>query len=333
MSVVKRGLLAAGAAAGVAATVYAAERAAVRRIRRVPDGEARRAFESPIYIDHTIDTPDRGTMYVVEAGPEGGPPIVLSHGVTLSVRTWFHQLEDFPKDGFRTIAFDHRGHGKSVLGEAGHSLDALADDVKVLLESLDLRDAVLVGHSLGGVAVQSFVIRYPEIAAERVAGMVLLSTLAYTPFGSRSTRTKARLERLTKRQPDTQRIWNLRNFGFLLARVGFGRHPRPSHVELVRRMIAECPAETRTDAPRVLVGLDLTADLPNILIPTLVVGGGADVLTPPFEARRMADLIPGARLQLIPGGGHMLMLEATEELDALIADFAREVQGRHLRSA
>jgi pimeloyl-ACP methyl ester carboxylesterase len=333
MSVVKRGLLAAGAAAGVAATIYTAERAAVRRIRRVPDGEARRALESPMYLDHTIDTPDRGTMYVVEAGPDDGPPIVLSHGVTLSVRTWFHQLEDFPRDGFRTIAFDHRGHGHSVLGEAGHSLAALADDIKVLLESLDLHDAVLVGHSLGGVAVQSFVIRYPEIAAERVAGMVLLSTLAYTPFGSRSTRTKTRLERLTKRQPDTQRLWNLRNFGFLLARVGFGKNPQPSHVELVRRMIAECPAATRTDAPRVLVGLDLTADLPNIHIPTLVVGGTADVLTPPFEARRMADLIPGARLQLIPDGGHMLMLEATEELDALIADFAREVQGRHRRSA
>ncbi len=61
-------------------------------------------------------------------------------------------------------------------------------------------------------------------------------------------------------------------------------------------------------------------------IPTLVIGGTADVLTPPFEARRMAKLIPGARLELMPGGGHMLMLERTHEVDHLIADFAREVQ-------
>ena len=68
-------------------------------------------------------------------------------------------------------------------------------------------------------------------------------------------------------------------------------------------------------------------------IPTLVIGGTADVLTPPFEARRIAELIPGARLELFPGGGHMLMLEQTDELDRLIVDFAREVQGRVRRTA
>jgi 3-oxoadipate enol-lactonase len=154
-----------------------------------------------------------------------------------------------------------------------------------------------------------------------------LSTLAYTPLGSRSTRTKARLEKIMKRAPDSQWLWDSRNLGFLAARVGFGRDPRPSHVELVRSMMSECPPETRLDAPRVLVGLDLTHELPKVRVPTLVIGGTADVLTPPFEARQMARLIPGARLELLQGAGHMLMLERTEEVDQLIADFAREVQG------
>jgi 3-oxoadipate enol-lactonase len=92
-------------------------------------------------------------------------------------------------------------------------------------------------------------------------------------------------------------------------------------------MMSECPPETRLDAPRVLVGLDLTHELPKVRVPTLVIGGTADVLTPPFEARQMARLIPGARLELLQGAGHMLMLERTEEVDQLIADFAREVQG------
>jgi non-heme chloroperoxidase len=251
---------------------------------------------------------------------------VLSHGVTLSVRTWFHQLEQLPKEGFRTIAFDHRGHGKSVLGEEGHTLDNLGRDVRTVLERLDLHNAVLVGHSMGGVAVQSFVTQFPEIAADRVAGIVLLSTLAYTPLGSRSTRTKARIEKILKRAPDSQWLWDSRNLGFVVARVGFGRDPRPSHVELVRTMMSECTPETRLEAPRVLIGLDLTHELPEVKIPTLVIGGTADVLTPPFEARQMARLVPGARLELLKGGGHMLMLERTEELDRLIADFAREVQ-------
>jgi pimeloyl-ACP methyl ester carboxylesterase len=258
---------------------------------------------------------------------------VLSHGVTLSVRTWIYQLEQFERDGFRTVAFDHRGHGQSVLGESGHSVENLAEDVKTVLLGLDLRGAVLVGHSMGGVAVQSFVTRYPEIAAERVAGIVLLSTLAYTPFGSRSTRTKMRLEKIMKRTPDAQFVWERKNLGLLLARLGFGNDAQPSHVELVRRMMVDCPPETRRDAPRVLVGLDLTKDLPNVRVPTLVIGGTSDMLTPPAEARRIARLIPNARLEIIEGGGHMLMLERTAAINQLIVDFAREVRANARRTA
>lgn len=321
--VAKRTAFVGGALAGVAGAAWATQRLVSERIRRRPDHDAARVLEAPIYVDHRLATHDRGTIYVVESGE--GPPIVLSHGVTLSVRTWFHQLELLPKDGFRAIAFDHRGHGESVLGEAGHSLDNLAEDVCTVLRGLDLRDAILVGHSMGGVAVQSFVARYPEVVRERVRGIVLLSTLAKTPFGSRSTRTKARMERIFNRVPDTTPLWELPNLGLLLARVGFGRDPQPSHVELVRQMMLACSPETRRDAPRVLVGLDLTGELPKFDVPTLVIGGTADVLTPPGEARQMARLIPNARLELVEGGGHMLMLERTEQLNRLITDFAREV--------
>jgi pimeloyl-ACP methyl ester carboxylesterase len=319
----KGAAFAAGAAAGIAAAAWATQRLAARNIRRAPDADASRVLDTPIYVDCHLDTPDRGTIHVVESGE--GPPIMLSHGVTLSVRTWFHQLELLPKEGYRAIAYDHRGHGESVLGEARHSLDNLADDVKTVLLGLDLRDAILVGHSMGGVAVQSFVIRNPELAAERVRGMVLLSTLAKTPFGSRSTQMKSRLERVFKRVPDTGKLWEQPNLGLLAARVGFGKDAHPSHVELVRRMMLACSAETRRDAPRVLIGLDLTGELPSVDIPTLVIGGTADVLTPPAYAEQMARLIPGARLELVEGGGHMLMLERTELLNQLILDFAREV--------
>jgi len=318
--------IAAGVAGATAGALYGAQRLVAARVRSRPDGDAARALETPIYVDHRLDTFDRGSMYVVEAGE--GPPIVLSHGVTLSVRTWLHQLEEFPKEGFRVIAYDHRGHGQSVLGDAGHSVENLAEDVKTVVTALDLRCAVLVGHSMGGVAVQAFVARYPKLVEERIAGIVLVSTLAYTPFGSRSTRTKARLERLTKHAPDTTRLWKAPNLGLVAARVGFGKAPYPSHVELVRRMMADCPPETRRDAPGVLVGLDLTPDLPKFQVPTLIIGGMADVLAPPGESQRMARLIPGARLELFEDAGHMLMLERTTELNELILQFAREVGDR-----
>ena len=174
MSVARRVGIAAGTLGGVAGLAYGVQRLAAIRMRRAPDGDARRALDAPEYLDHRLDTPDRGTIYVVERGNELDPPIVLSHGVTLSVRTWFHQLEELPKEGFRAIAFDHRGHGRSVLGQEGHSLENLGRDVKTVLEGLDLHGEVLVGHSMGGVAVQSFVTRFPEVEAERVAGIVLM---------------------------------------------------------------------------------------------------------------------------------------------------------------
>lgn len=310
-------------AGGVLASAWAAQRLAAARARRRPDADAARALETPLYVDHRLDSYDHGSIYVVENGD--GPPIVLSHGVTLSVRTWFHQLELLPKGGFRAIAYDHRGHGESSVGDSGHSIANLAEDIKTLLIELDLTDAILVGHSLGGVAAQAFAIAHPEVMRERVRGLVLLSTLAKSPFGSRPTQFKSLMERMFNRVPDASLLWDRKDLGFLAARLGFGKGPHPSHVELVRRMMQACAPETRRDAPRVLVGFDLTADLPKLDVPTLVVGGTADLLTPPAYARELADLIPNARLELLDGGGHMLMLERIDELDRLIVDFAREL--------
>ena len=312
-----------GIAGGLAGAGYAGQRLLARRLRQKPDGDAARALEAPVYIDRRLDAFDGGSIYLVESGE--GPPIVLSHGVTNSIREWFHQLESLPREGFHAIAFDHRGHGQSAVGSAGHSVEVLAQDMRSVVEGLDLHDAVLVGHSMGGVAVQAFVTQYPEVAAERVAGIVLLSTLAKAPLGSVSTRTKQRIEKITNRAPDTGWMWSSPNLGLLLARLGFGRDPHPSHVELTRQMLRDCPPETRLEAPRALIGLDLTPDLPKIEIPTLVIVGTADILTPPAYARLIARLIPGARLEVFPGGGHMLMLERARELDRLIVEFAREV--------
>ena len=125
---------------------------------------------------------------------------MLSHGVTLSVRTWVKQMESLPAAGFRTIAFDHRGHGDSSIGTDGHTLDTLADDMRCVVEGLDLRDAVLVGHSMGGVAAQLFCLRHPDVAAERMAGIVLLSTLSRTSISGNPVLRRT-LEQLASADP------------------------------------------------------------------------------------------------------------------------------------
>jgi pimeloyl-ACP methyl ester carboxylesterase len=225
------------------------------------------------------------------------------------------------------IAVDQRGHGASIAGDSGHGVEHIGDDLALVLRELDLRDAILIGHSMGGIAVQSFAIRHPDVARERVRGLILLSTLCRTPVGSRSTQLRDAIEHVTRRAPDSTRLWKTKNLGFLLARIGFGREPYASEVELVRQMLRDCPHDTRVAATRSLIGIDLTDALAAISHPTLVVCGTADAITPPFHARQIHEAIAGSRLELVEGAGHMIMLERAELLHGLIHDFAREVAG------
>jgi 3-oxoadipate enol-lactonase len=318
--VLKRTGVVAGVAVGVVGAVYAGERAAVARIRHRDDPDGDEALV-PVFDDaRVIDSHDAGVLYTISRGE--GPPIVFAHGVTLSSRVWAKQFESFPAAGFRAIAFDARGHGESKAGESGHSVENLAEDLKSVLEQLDLHDVVLVGHSMGGMAVQGFVLHHPDVAAARVKGLVLQSTAARMPM-SDARRTRGMVERMSGVVPDVGVFMRQRNLGFLLARIGFGDEPYASHVEATRQMLAACSRETFRDASRALLSLDLTAELPSIALPTLVLVGTHDAITPPRDSRQIAELIPGAELVELPGAGHMLMYERTAEVDARIVDFAR----------
>ncbi|MCZ7535901.1 MAG: alpha/beta hydrolase [Acidimicrobiia bacterium] len=316
-------LAAVGAVAGgVVAAAYGAQRLATQRLRRRPDPHSAVQRELVADVDHELHSHDGGSIHVLESGT--GIPIVFSHGVTLSARIWIRQFEALPREGLRVVAFDDRGHGASVAGDAGLTIESLAHDFRSVLEGLDLHDAVIVGHSMGGIAAQAFAVRHPRVLAERVAGMVLLSTIASTPLAvSGSAWLGSAVKWIAGVAPDTSVIWGARDLGLLVARIGFGRDAKASDVEMVRQMMLECPSETRRGVPGVILGVDLTDELPEIDVPTLVVCGSADVITPPWESRRIASLIPGARLELFERGGHMLMLEQPERFNDLVAAFAR----------
>ena len=160
--ILKRTGIAAGVAAGVGGAVYAGERLLAARLRHRADTDAANPL-IPAFDDVVrIDCHDAGSLHVIARGD--GPPVVFAHGVTLSSRVWAKQFESFPAAGFRAIAFDGRGHGESTVGDTGHSIENLAQDVRSILETLDLRNAVLVGHSMGGMAVQAFAVHHPEDA-------------------------------------------------------------------------------------------------------------------------------------------------------------------------
>ena len=317
----KRTGLVAGVTAGAVGLAYATERALVARLRHRDDPDAGLPLVPEFDEMRVLDSHDGGTIYTISRGT--GPTIVFCHGVTLSSRVWAKQFDSFPAAGFRAVAFDSRGHGESTVGETGHSLDNLADDLRTVLDDLDLRDVVLVGHSMGGMAVQAFAIRHPDVLHARVRGLVLQSTSSHN-LVSDARRVRESIERITRIGPDLATFMRPRNLGFLLARIGFGDDPHPSHVEATRQMLAACDDSTTRAAVGALLRLDLTEGLPGVDVPTLVLVGSADALTPPRDSRRIADLVPGARLVEYPGAGHMLMYERTDDVDALIMDFARE---------
>ncbi len=309
--------------AAIGGALWAAEVVAAGNLRRQPDPHRDDVLAPPDLPRTSVRSFDGADINVVDVG--AGPPIVLVHGVTLSVRTWIRQYDALVAAGHRVIAIDQRGHGDSSVGDEGHAVEHLGDDVATVMDGLDLHDAVLVGHSMGGIAVQSFATRHPDATRARVRGLVLLSTLCRTPGGSQATRLRSSLERLTHRSPDTTALWNTKNLGLLLARIGFGRDPYPSEIELVRQMLRDCPNDTRVHAPRALIGMDLTDDIAKIETPTLIVCGTADAITPPFHARQMHRAIEGSRIEWVEDGGHMLMLERTDWFNATLVAFADEV--------
>ena len=321
--IAKRAGVVTGVAAGVAGAMYAGERAVAARIRRGgPDEAADDALVPEIDEMARIPTHDGGELYVIERGHKASPPIVFAHGITLTSQVWARQFRSFPDAGFRAIAFDGRGHGESMIGDTGHSIENLAEDLRTVLTTFDLHEAILVGHSMGGMAVQGFAVHHPDELAERVRGIVLLSTSPRS-FASDARRTRRSLERVVGFVPDVGAVMRQRNLGLLIARIGFGDDPDPRCVEATRQMLGGTSRETMREAGRALLELDFTEALPGLRIPTLVVVGSADLLTPPRESRTIADLVPGAELVELPRAGHMLMYERPEELDQLVTEFAR----------
>lgn len=154
-------LLALGAAGAGVAGGLVVERLWVRRARRRSDPGRSAGLERVVALPpRTIVTSDGAELAVIERGH--GRPVVLVHGVVLSSLCWHRQLEDLGGEA-RVIAYDQRGHGESTSGRQGLTLDRLADDLFEVLERLDVRGAVLVGHSLGGMVAMRLLARHPDL--------------------------------------------------------------------------------------------------------------------------------------------------------------------------
>jgi non-heme chloroperoxidase len=318
----RTGLAAAGALAATAGAVYGAQRGLVATLRR------RRAAPAepppPPEETLTVVTPDAATVHVLTVGE--GRPVVFLHGFALTAEAWLPQLAAVAGAGHRAIAYDARGHGASSTGFRGFSRELLADDLAAVLEGLDLHDAVVVGHSLGGVTVQVLAERRPELVAERVAALVLVATTSRgLARGNKAVATVGR--RVAGAIPRLSGALSHDDLGFWVTSWGLGRDLSPDLVERTRAMLRATAPATLLDGSRALVDFDLDAHLATIAVPTLVVAGRADRVLLPGESRRIADRIPRSRLVVLPRAGHLPHLEQPDAFNAVLLEFLADPGG------
>jgi len=255
-------------------------------------------------------------LHYSEAG-SGEPAVVLLHAFPLHAGMWAPQLEHLSSDR-RVVAPDLLGFGRSDAPESMYRYTMLgyADLVAGLLDRLGLDQVVLGGLSMGGYVAFAFLRQY----AERVSALILADTRAEAD-------TTAVYERRTDQQDQVARVGTTALIETLLAGLlsDHTKDSRPDLVEQVRRLMANPPMGFIGALEAMKHRPDSTEELATISVPTLVIVGEDDTLSPPDVAREMHERIKGSKLAVLPRAGHLSNLEAADEFNAAVARFLAEL--------
>ena len=251
-------------------------------------------------------------LHYIDAG-SGEPALVLLHAFPLHSGMWAPQVEHLSAQR-RIIAPDLLGFGASDAPESmfRYTMAGAADLVAGLLDRLGLRRVVVGGLSMGGYVAFAFLRQY----ADRVAALILADTRP----GADTTEA---FERRTDQQDQVTRIGTEALIETLLEGLlcDATRTERPEIVEWVRRLMANPPAGFIGALEAMKLRPDATEELAKISVPTLVLVGEDDALSPPDVARDMQERISGAELAVLPRAGHLSNIEAAHEFNAAVGAF------------
>jgi len=272
----------------------------------------------------TIKTRDGTEIYYKDWG--SGQPIVFHHGWPLSGDDWDAQMLNFVEKGYRVIAHDRRGHGRSSQVGAGHDMDHYADDVAAVVEHLDLRKAIHIGHSTGGGEATRFVARHGK---GRVAKLVLIG--AVPPI---MVKTRANPDGLPIEVFDVARkelAANRAQFYVDFASGPFYGYNRPGAkvsqavIENWWRQAMMGGAKAQYDGIRAFSETDFTEDLMVIDVPTLVMHGDDDQVVPiGGSAMLSAKLLKNGTLKVYPKFPHGMCTTHADVVNADLLAFIRE---------
>lgn len=274
-----------------------------------------------------VSTPDGVEIFFKDWGPRDAQPIVFHHGWPLSADDWDAQMLFFAAQGFRVVAHDRRGHGRSAQVSEGHTMDDYAADAAAVVRHLDLRAAIHIGHSTGGGEAARYVARYGQPEG-RVAKLVLVS--AVTPLMLQTADNPGGLP-VAVFDGFRQGLAANRAQFFLDVPTGpfygFNRAGATIHQGVIRnwwRQAMMGSAKAHYDGIKAFSETDQTTDLRAITVPTLVLHGEDDQIVPIDAAARAAiKLLPNGTLKTYPGFSHGMLTVAAETLNADILAFIR----------
>ena len=270
----------------------------------------------------TTDTTTGEEIKIAYSDYGQGKPVILLHGWPLSREMWEYQLNDMVTAGLRVIKYDRRGFGKSSKPWDGYDYDSLTEDLKAIIDQLDLREVTLVGFSMGGGEVARYLGRY---GSDRIAKVVLISSV--TPFLAKTADNPDGVDESVfadmMEQMQEDRIGFLDDFGKKFFGVNVISHPVSTPLLEYYRMLASfASARSTQQCAMSFAQTDFREDLKRINVPTLIIHGDADK-TVPIEASsdRTAKMIAGSQYLIYDGAPHGLFYTHREKLNSDLISF------------
>jgi len=270
----------------------------------------------------SISTKDGTTLFYKDWGR--GKPIVFAHGWPLDADAWDAQMLFLGQQGYRVIAHDRRGHGRSDQTWDGNDMDTYADDVAALFEKLDLRDATFIGHSTGGGEVARYLGRH---GTSRVSKAVLMSAVPPVMLKSDSNPEGLPLKVFDDIRQNIvvnrSQYWR----DLALPFYGYNRpNAKPSQgiIEEFWREGMLGGVKAHYDCVKAFSETDFTKDLKEIDIPVLVLHGDDDQIVPIDDAgRKSVKLLKKGSLKVIPGGPHGMATVKADQINSELLAFIR----------